>query len=90
MSALADAYRTNIARAPPNGIEACVSNMTDPNWPDCEDLSPQATYETMEGFALGPPADPNAAWLYNTAPYLRQQLKELKKAFNYDKIVSPT
>nr|BCO16661.1 beta-glycosidase [Sterigmatomyces elviae] len=81
-----DAYRTNLARAAPNGIQACVANISDPNWPVCQDNSPEGQYQTMDGFAFGPPADPNAAWLYDTSFKLRYQLKTLKEAFNYDKI----
>lgn len=31
-------------------------------------------------------SDPNANWLYNTAPYLSYQFKQLKKLFPYNKI----
>nr|BCO16663.1 beta-glycosidase [eukaryotic synthetic construct] len=81
-----DGYRTNIASAAPNGIDACLRNASDPNWPVCQDNSNTGQYATLEGFALGPPADPNANWLYNTAPYLRYQFKVLKENFNYKKI----
>lgn len=81
-----DGYRTNIAAAAPNGINACLANISDPNWPVCQDNSNTGQYSTLQGFALGPPADPFADWLYNTAPFLRYQLKVLKQYFNYNKI----
>lgn len=28
-----DGYRTDVARAAPNGIDACAANQTDVNWP---------------------------------------------------------
>lgn len=61
--------------------------MDDPNWPICEDASPEAQYATMQGYALGPNGDPNANWLYDTSFLLRYQLKTLKEYFPYNKIV---
>lgn len=81
-----DGYRTNIASAPANGIDACIANASDPNWPACQDGSAAGQYTTAEGFALGPPADPNANWLYNTAQYLRYQFQQLKIHYPYNKI----
>jgi hypothetical protein len=41
----------------------------------------------LDGFAIGPVADPNAQWLYNSAYYLRRQFQLLKEAYNFNKIV---
>jgi len=75
-----DAYRTNGAKSVAD-LQACIDNITAPEWPVCQDNSNNGQYATLDGYALGPPADPFAPWLYNTAQYLRYQLKTLQKYF---------
>jgi len=71
-----DAYRTNGAKAVSN-LQACIGNITQAEWPVCQGLSATDQYATIDGLAIGPPADPFTPWLYNTAVYLRYQLKTL-------------
>ncbi|GJJ11077.1 hypothetical protein Clacol_005308 [Clathrus columnatus] len=80
-----DAYTTQVAKTPPNGIEACAKNISDPNWPICQDVSgdiPQ--YSTVTGWALGAAADPLSSWLGDTSSLLRYQLNWL-----YDNFPAP-
>ncbi|GJJ11058.1 hypothetical protein Clacol_005289 [Clathrus columnatus] len=70
-----DAYTTQIAKTPPNGIEAYAKNISDPNWRICQDVSgdiPQ--YSTVTGWALGAAADPLSPWLADPSGLLRYQL----------------
>ena len=48
-----DGYTTYYAAAPPNGIEACVANRSDPNFPSCAVTASVAP----DGFPLGPNSD---------------------------------
>ncbi|CAO3660122.1 unnamed protein product [Umbelopsis vinacea] len=66
-----DLYRINTAKAAPNGIEACVSNITDPNWPACQDNRPEYTSGAPGGWGYGQQADPRSNWLlkYLTKTY---------------------
>jgi len=77
-----DSYATIAAKAAPNGIEACARNISDPNWPICQDASgdiPQYTHST--GWALGASADPLSPWLADTSSLLRYQLRWLTDNF---------
>ncbi|KAH8922793.1 glycoside hydrolase family 1 protein [Atractiella rhizophila] len=81
-----DGYRTNVAKEVPGGIDACKHNLTNPAWPICQDTSNNGQYTLKNGFSLGTPADPFANWLYNTAPFVRQQFKSLNSSFPSPKI----
>jgi beta-glucosidase/6-phospho-beta-glucosidase/beta-galactosidase len=72
-----DAYTTYYAAAPPNGIKACTSNMTDPNFPDC------AVTSSIQpnGFPIGPNADAGATWLYSTPVGIRKFLNFITKEY---------
>lgn len=76
-----DLYRINTAKAAPNGIEACVSNVTDPNWPACQDNRPEYTSGAPGGWGYGQQADPRSNWLVNSWSAIRDQLKYLTKTY---------
>lgn len=76
-----DLYRINTAKAAPNGIEACVSNITDPNWPACQDNRPEYTSGAPGGWGYGQQADPRSNWLVNSWSAIRDQLKYLTKTY---------
>ncbi|EPQ51177.1 glycoside hydrolase, partial [Gloeophyllum trabeum ATCC 11539] len=69
-----DAYRAQYVAAPAGGLAACVNNMTDPNWPQCNEV---VMYDT-DGWAVGPNADTwSASWLQATPQNLRGSLRAL-------------
>ncbi|KAK7687310.1 hypothetical protein QCA50_009815 [Cerrena zonata] len=77
-----DSYATIVAKTPPNGIEACASNVNDPNWPICQDISDNVSqYSTQSGWAVGAAADPLSPWLADTSQWLRYQLNWLTKTY---------
>lgn len=76
-----DAYRTDVSRAAFNGIQNCASNMSDPNWPVCDETEVQYAHALATSWPLGSPADPDVNWLYNTARLLRRQLKYLTSKY---------
>lgn len=72
-----DGYTTYYASAPPNGIEACTSNRSDPNFPDCAPTSSVAP----DGFPIGPNSDAGATWLYSTPTGIRKFLSFITKDY---------
>ncbi|KIJ57308.1 glycoside hydrolase family 1 protein [Sphaerobolus stellatus SS14] len=77
-----DAYATQVAKAPPGGIDACARNISDPNWPICRDISKSSMqYSTHSGWALGAAADPLSPWLSAVPNLLRYQLRWLTDNF---------
>ncbi|KAJ3905960.1 glycoside hydrolase superfamily [Lentinula edodes] len=68
-----DAYRTYWNAAPPEGIDACVSNSSDPLWPSC---NVEVMFDFNTGWASGPASDPLTSWLQATPQFLRSSFKE--------------
>ncbi|KAJ3887623.1 glycoside hydrolase superfamily [Lentinula edodes] len=68
-----DAYRTYWNAAPPEGIDACVSNSSDPLWPSC---NLEVMFDFNTGWASGPASDPLTSWLQATPQFLRSSFKE--------------
>ncbi|KAJ7770266.1 glycoside hydrolase superfamily [Mycena maculata] len=68
-----DSYRDLWIAAPPDGIDACVSNMSDPLWPDCNSV---VMYDSDAGWATGISPDPlSDSWLQATPNTLRSYLQ---------------
>ncbi|KAH8801374.1 beta-glucosidase [Xylogone sp. PMI_703] len=63
-----DAYQAVFAYPPPNGIQACAANSSDPNWPVCV-----LTTNVGEGDRLN--GDASNSYAYMTPQYFRQALK---------------
>ncbi|KAI5119982.1 hypothetical protein M0805_004427 [Coniferiporia weirii] len=78
-----DAYRSQWVTAPPNGIPACVANVSDPNWPVC---SVQIGYDASTGWPAGNAGDTQSTWLAATPSWLRYELGAIKSRWPYNKI----
>ncbi|EJC97654.1 glycoside hydrolase family 1 protein [Fomitiporia mediterranea MF3/22] len=78
-----DLYRSLWVAAPENGIAACASNSSDPNWPAC---NIQLFYDSATGWPIGYTPEATANWLAATPQNVRHELKELNKRWPYDKI----
>ncbi|KAI8579915.1 hypothetical protein K450DRAFT_239709 [Umbelopsis ramanniana AG] len=76
-----DLYRINTAKAAPNGIKACAGNVTDPNWPACQDGRVEYSSGAPGGWGYGQQADPRSNWLVNSWFAIREQLKYLSKTY---------
>lgn len=61
-----DPYTTGFATSPPNGIDACASNSSDPNWPMCV----INTNVQQDGWLNG---QASYAYAYIAPQYVRQQ-----------------
>ena len=79
-----DSYRSSYVRAPEGGIDACVNNPSDPNWPQCNEA---VLYDGDEGWLEGPAADPRTDWLASTPQGVRGLLNELHKRWPSPKLV---
>jgi len=78
-----DAYTSEFIAAPPNGIAACVANISDPNWPGCNVLY---EYDSNFGWPAGNAADPGSNWLQGTPLTLRYALKQIQQRWPTKKI----
>ncbi|KAK8187225.1 WD repeat-containing protein 26 [Phyllosticta capitalensis] len=70
-----DGYSSYTAYELPGGFEACQSNRSDPNWPECHGQ----TSVGPDGFILGPPGDQHVSWLLSTPVGLRRYLNQITK-----------
>ncbi|GLB40933.1 putative glycosyl hydrolase 1 family protein [Lyophyllum shimeji] len=71
-----DAYRTSWIAAPPDGLAACVHNVSHPMWPECHT---PVLFDSNAGWAGGPNPDPLLdAWLQPTPNYVRSSLQQLQ------------
>ncbi|EPQ51427.1 glycoside hydrolase [Gloeophyllum trabeum ATCC 11539] len=78
-----DDYRDQYIAAPPEGLAACINNMTDPNWPQCNQL---VQYD-VNGWSVGPNPDPDStSWLQSTPQNLRYSLQQLQARWPTTKI----
>ncbi|KAF8066627.1 glycoside hydrolase superfamily [Lyophyllum atratum] len=79
-----DAYRTQWITAPPDGLAACIHNVSHPMWPECHT---PVLFDSNAGWAAGPSPDPlSDAWLQATPNFLRASLKELQKRWPTNKM----
>ncbi|KAJ7251120.1 glycoside hydrolase superfamily [Mycena haematopus] len=69
-----DAYREQWVSAPSEGIDACVSNSSDPLWPECHNVM---EFDSNAGWSAGINADPLSSWLQATPQNLRSYFKGL-------------
>ncbi|RSH88885.1 hypothetical protein EHS25_002547 [Saitozyma podzolica] len=83
-----DGYRDGYVTAPPNGIDACRTNISDPNWPVCnvKEWTSSLTFlsffdSTPFGWGIGDFADPKVPWLQNTWQFVRPFLADLVKRY---------
>lgn len=79
-----DLYSSAWIAAPENGIEACIANSNDPNWPAC---NVQQLYDAGTGWPVGIAAELAATWLRATPQNVRHELQQLKKHWSFDKVV---
>ena len=81
-----DLYRSTWIAAPPNGIDACVANSSDVNWPAC---NVEMLYNSETNWPVGIAADNPDSWLFATPQNVRYELKQMQKRWPTNKIVSP-
>ncbi|KAJ2956490.1 hypothetical protein NQZ79_g7673 [Umbelopsis isabellina] len=74
-------YDVLMAKAAPNGIEACASNRSDPLWPTCRDTKFKYLSSVPDGWGNGQPSDPITPTFTNTWFAIREQLKYLAKTY---------
>jgi beta-glucosidase len=56
-------------------MEACTSNSSNPNFPECT----TQTSVAKDGFGIGPAADNGASWLKSTPVGIRKFLSDITK-----------
>lgn len=78
-----DAYTVSYSTIPPNGIAACVADMSDPNWPTC---SVSAQYD-VNGWSIGPLADPGSSGLAAVPGAVRYELGQINTRWPTNKMV---
>lgn len=78
-----DSYRSWFVSAPDNGVAACVSNTSDPNWPQC---NLNMVYDAQAGWAAGVLSDPGTDWLGATPDGARELFNELNRRWPSPKI----
>ncbi|KAK0216818.1 glycoside hydrolase superfamily, partial [Armillaria fumosa] len=71
------------AEAPVEGIDACVADTSDPLWPVCNE---PVLFDSDYGWAVGPAADPLAAWLQATPVAIRTLLKDIHSRWPSNKL----
>ncbi|KIK58329.1 glycoside hydrolase family 1 protein [Collybiopsis luxurians FD-317 M1] len=79
-----DAYRTYWNAAPPEGIDACASNTSDPLWPSC---NLEVMFDFNTGWSSGPASDPLTPWLQATPQFLRPSFIQYHKRWPSPKII---
>ncbi|KAF8201326.1 glycoside hydrolase superfamily [Mycena galopus ATCC 62051] len=79
-----DSYREQWIAAPSEGVDACVSNPSDPLWPECHSV---VMFDSNAGWAAGISPDPLAdSWLQATPNTLRSYLKGVHMRWPIDKM----
>ncbi|KAF7539755.1 hypothetical protein G7054_g1880 [Neopestalotiopsis clavispora] len=69
-----DPYSAQLATAPPGGLDACIANSSDANWPFCVVLSDTRP----DGWLIGAASN---SFVHIAPQYVRQQLKYLWDTF---------
>ncbi|MCJ1310519.1 hypothetical protein MMC25_004183 [Agyrium rufum] len=70
-----DPYSSSFATPPPEGIEACASNSSDPNWPTCV----ISTYDAANGWLLGDAS--SVGYSYIAPQHVREQFTYVWNTF---------
>jgi len=70
-----DAYTAFYVGELKGGMEACTSNSSNPNFPECT----TQTSVAKDGFGIGPAADNGASWLKSTPVGIRKFLSDITK-----------
>ncbi|KAF7377506.1 Glycoside hydrolase family 1 protein [Mycena sanguinolenta] len=79
-----DSYREQWITAPEEGIDACLSNPSDPLWPECHSV---VMFDSNAGWAAGISPDPlSDSWLQATPNTLRSYLKGLQTRWPTNKM----
>ncbi|KAJ7779243.1 glycoside hydrolase family 1 protein, partial [Mycena metata] len=79
-----DSYREQFIAAPPDGLDACVSNTSHPLWPECHSV---VLFDSNAGWAAGISPDPlSDSWLQATPNTLRSYLKGLQTRWPTNKM----
>lgn len=68
-----DGYSSFNAFEVSGGVEACASNRSNTNFPECAG----STSTDPDGFPIGPASDPAMSWLYDTPTGIRRFLKHI-------------
>ena len=72
-----DAYTSQFYFAPDGGVDACVSNTSNPLYPTCANTS--YTYSPQDGgWAIGAYSDPLASWLHKATDWVPAFLHYIK------------
>ncbi|KAK2757572.1 hypothetical protein FQN54_004541 [Arachnomyces sp. PD_36] len=70
-----DGYTAHYAFEVEGGVDACISDPTNGNYPTCAGTVSAAP----DGFPVGPAGDPDVDWLYDTPVGIRRFLKTITK-----------
>lgn len=70
-----DGYTSYYAAEVTGGLQSCLSNSSNPNFPECAGSASTAP----DGFPIGPAADPGANWLYDTPLGIRRFLTKITR-----------
>ncbi|KAF8446765.1 glycoside hydrolase superfamily [Terfezia claveryi] len=71
-----DGYTAFYAKSlSPSLFSSCITNRTDPAWPECAPTSNNA----LDGFGVGPAADNGVSWLKSTPVGIRKLLNHITK-----------
>ncbi|KAF5340463.1 hypothetical protein D9758_013571 [Tetrapyrgos nigripes] len=80
-----DCYRQQYISAPPNGLENCLSNISDPLWPKCNVVQ---TFDSNAGWNIGAFSSPGTSWLEDTSRFLRGYLKDVQARWPTHKMIA--
>lgn len=72
-----DAYTSQFYYAPDEGVDACLTNTTNPLWPGCFNTSYIYSQEDG-GWLIGAAADPLASWLHKATDWVPALLHYIK------------
>ena len=79
-----DLYTSTYVAAPPNGINACLADSSDVNWPQC---NVGKLFNSETNWPIGIAAEAAATWLRATPQFVRYELGEMFKRWPSKKIV---
>ncbi|KAF5340458.1 hypothetical protein D9758_013574 [Tetrapyrgos nigripes] len=80
-----DCHCQQYISAPPNGLENCLSNMSDPLWLKCNVVQ---TFDSNPGWNIGAFSSPGTSWLEDTSRFLRGHLKDVQARWPTHKMIA--